>query len=161
MLFLLVKTVHLDCGCNSLKREENTKLQETCDATATATENLNTKIYNADLSLIPGGEYIIGAADAVFPNDRESPERSVKIKDFLMDKYEVSNWRFKVFVEATNYITDAEKFNDSFIFEALLTNDQKESHKDFRVVSAPWWYKVNGVSWKHPHGPESSLDGMF
>ena len=23
-----------------------------------------------------------------------------------------------------------------------------------------WWYWIKGANWKHPHGPESSIEGM-
>ncbi|XP_023301906.2 formylglycine-generating enzyme [Lucilia cuprina] len=113
-----------------------------------------------DMSLIPGGKYLVGTDEPHFKEDHESPERLVTIKDFYMDKYEVSNEKFKDFVKATKYVTEAEKFGDSFLFKTLLSSQDQEKLKDFRVASAPWWFKVQGVSWKHPNGPDSNLKGL-
>lgn len=113
------------------------------------------------MSLIPGGVYVIGTNDPHFLSDMESPEKVVEIADFYMDKHEVSNKNFEMFTKETNYITEAEKFNDSFVFHSLLSDQLKESLQDMRAAAAPWWYKVNGVNWKHPNGPESDLDDLW
>ncbi|GAB0095622.1 sulfatase-modifying factor 1 [Sergentomyia squamirostris] len=111
------------------------------------------------MSLIPGGEYVIGTNEPVFEADKESPERTVTIENFYLDKYEVSNEEFGKFVEESGYVTEAEKFDDSFVFEAFLDDETKEKNQEFRVVGAEWWYKIKGVSWKHPEGSESDLKG--
>uniref|UniRef100_T1GTI7 Sulfatase-modifying factor enzyme-like domain-containing protein n=1 Tax=Megaselia scalaris TaxID=36166 RepID=T1GTI7_MEGSC len=153
----LLKSVHSDCRCNKLSRESSSLPEVQND-------DLFTNTFEEDvenMSLIPGGVYVIGTNDPHFLSDMESPEKVVEIADFYMDKYEVSNKNFEMFTKETNYITEAEKFNDSFVFHSLLSDQLKESLQDMRAAAAPWWYKVNGVNWKHPNGPESDLDDLW
>ncbi|GLV38750.1 uncharacterized protein CBL_05749 [Carabus blaptoides fortunei] len=73
------------------------------------------------------------------------------------DKYEVSNQKFTEFIIKTGYKTEAEIFGDSFVFEKLVSDEEKEKYKDFRAVSAPWWIKMEGVNWMKPEGPNSDI----
>ncbi|XP_037949246.1 formylglycine-generating enzyme-like [Teleopsis dalmanni] len=172
---LCIDIALLDCGCNKLNRQEDEKphaLYEDKNADIDdnkvckqQSKNSRYRDYYAepvieDMSLITGGDYLIGTDKPHFLADHESPERIVKLKDFYMDKYEVSNEKFQQFVDATNYTTEAEIFGDSFIFKALLSTQMQKEYEDFRVVSAPWWFKVKGISWKHPNGPESNLNDL-
>lgn len=111
------------------------------------------------MSYIPSNTYIVGTNHPVFTEDRESPERTVIVEGFYLDKFEVSNREFSEFVLATKYETEAESFGDSFVFGGFLDEATKEAYHDFRVVSAEWWYRVNGTDWRQPTGPQSSLNG--
>lgn len=64
---------------------------------------------------IPGGEFIMGTNEPVFEADGEHPARRVKVKDFYMDIYEVSNMAFELFVKATGYKTEVIIFIYLFI----------------------------------------------
>lgn len=167
--------IHSDCGCNKLKRNE---IEETVNK-ETAAECSNDGNQNNqeqqksqlkelmhsdveaddvdDMVLIPGGDYSIGTNQPFFIDDKESPERIVTIDEFYMDKFEVSNEKFQQFIVATKYTTDAEKFGDSFIFKGLLSDEVQKRYVDYRVASAPWWYKINQTDWKHPEGEGSSI----
>ena len=68
----------------------------------------------------------------------------------------MSNRQFEEFVKATGYITEAEKFQNSFVIEILLSNLVKNETK-FAVTSAPWWLQVKNASWKHPEGRDSNI----
>lgn len=184
---LLVSPVYPDCGCNKLDREQSIeqsaehvnvddeckvgkkgKIDDESQKVCQQQARNNNKHYrdyypepNYDnMSLIPGGKYLVGTDEPHFKEDNEAPERLVTVTDFYMDKYEVSNEKFKEFVKATKYETEAEKFGDSFLFKSLLSAKEQEKLKDFRVASALWWFKVKGVNWKHPNGPESNLKGL-
>jgi len=166
--------VNSDCGCNKLDRDASASEtisqlpdQQVCQQQA-KNKNKHYRDYYADLepeiegmSLIPGGSLHVGTDEPHFKADRESPERLVKLKDFYLDKYQVSNEKFEEFVKATNYTTEAEHFGDSFLFKTLLTSSQQAELEDYRVASAVWWYKVKGVSWRKPHGVDSSLKGEY
>ncbi|MFC9427637.1 formylglycine-generating enzyme family protein [Streptomyces sp. NPDC056987] len=58
--------------------------------------------------LVPGGEFLMGAADAGGPEDGEGPVRPVRLSPFRNDIHAVSNNRFAGFVDATGYVTEAE-----------------------------------------------------
>jgi len=60
---------------------------------------------------IAGGEFMMGATDNEGRDD-EYPQHKVLISGFWMDATEVTNAKFKKFVEETGYITTAEKAPD-------------------------------------------------
>jgi formylglycine-generating enzyme required for sulfatase activity len=106
--------------------------------------------------LLPGGTFLMGADDREgFAADGEGPVRSVRVSPFWVDAMAVSNARFAAFVEATAYVTEAERFGASFVFGGLLPDDFPATRA---VVSAPWWREVEGASWRTPEGPRSSID---
>jgi formylglycine-generating enzyme required for sulfatase activity len=58
--------------------------------------------------LIPGGTFTMGAVgNLTLP--REYPRHPVKVSSFYMDAHEVTNAEFREFVQATGYITIAER----------------------------------------------------
>jgi formylglycine-generating enzyme len=60
---------------------------------------------------IPGGSFWMGGDDAdAFPDDGESPVRTVELRPFYVDATCVRNAQFAGFVKATGYVTEAERF---------------------------------------------------
>uniref|UniRef100_A0A0A1XIB2 Sulfatase-modifying factor 1 n=1 Tax=Zeugodacus cucurbitae TaxID=28588 RepID=A0A0A1XIB2_ZEUCU len=160
-----------DCGCNKgLDRQSSELNTPTINRNEIPVCKQNKKdglhyrdYYPEDpsMSLIPAGNYLIGTDEPHFVSDGEGPERLVKISEFYIDKFEVSNANFNKFVKATNYTTEAEKFGDSFLFKTLLTTELQEKYNDYRVVSAPWWFKVKGISWRNPQGLNTNLNDLW
>ncbi|GGE38273.1 formylglycine-generating enzyme family protein [Actibacterium pelagium] len=99
---------------------------------------------------IPGCQGLIGTNRQELPVDAEGPLRKTRIKPFLMDETTVTNARFATFVEASGYVTEAEKFGNSFVFQMLLPEDAPPSKA---VAAAPWWRMVEGANWRAPMGP--------
>ena len=59
---------------------------------------------------IAGGIYDMGASDGdCMALPHEKPKHTVKVDGFYMDETEVTNAQFSKFIEATNYITTAER----------------------------------------------------
>ncbi len=58
--------------------------------------------------LIKGGTFMMGGDNSQASTD-EYPKHKVEVKSFRMDATEVTNAEFQKFVEATQYITTAEK----------------------------------------------------
>jgi len=59
---------------------------------------------------IPGGIYDMGASDSDrMALSHEKPKHTVKVDGFYMDETEVTNAQFSRFIQATNYITTAER----------------------------------------------------
>src|SRR5262245_16969607 len=57
---------------------------------------------------VPGGEFTMGTnSDLGWPD--EKPAHRVRVNGFWMDETEVTNSQFRAFVEATGYVTTAEK----------------------------------------------------
>lgn len=108
---------------------------------------------------LPGGRFLMGTEDVQgFPQDGEGPIRAVEIAPFLIDAHAVSNQLFAEFVRATGYITEAEQFGWSFVFESLVAPDNRE-HTVGSVPGTPWWLAIQGACWYQPEGPGTSLDG--
>ncbi|XP_044588652.1 formylglycine-generating enzyme [Cotesia glomerata] len=105
---------------------------------------------------IKTGVYFIGTDKPVFTQDGEGPIRPVELNSFYIDKYEVSNKNFEIFVNATGYKTEAEKFGNSFVFDGLISEEVK-SKIEQAVAQAPWWLPVDKASWRHPEGPDSNI----
>src|SRR5690606_37606390 len=89
--------------------------------------------------------------------DGEGPVHTVTLSPFLIDPCAVTNARFRQFVEETGYVTEAERFGWSFVFEGLLPERMRTGRQ--RVPAAPWWCRVDGADWQQPEGPGSSLQG--
>jgi serine/threonine-protein kinase len=71
-----------------------------------------------DMVLIPGGKFKMGRVDG---DADERPEHEVEVKDFYLDKYEVTNQQYKKFVDATGHRAPSHWKNGSFATEEALT----------------------------------------
>ncbi len=124
--------------------------------------------------LINGGTYLMGAADKEGRPD-EYPVHKVKLNSFWIDITEVTNAQFKKFVDATGYITTAEKAPDweiikkqlppgtprpadSLLVAASLVFTAPSYAVDLDDASA-WWSWKKGACWKHPQGVGSTITG--
>ena len=92
------------------------------------------------------------------PADGEGPVRLVVVHPFYIDRCAVSNEQFAAFVDATDYRTEAERIGWSFVFSGLLPDEFPDTRA---VAAAPWWRQVKGADWRHPFGPQSSLEEML
>jgi formylglycine-generating enzyme required for sulfatase activity len=64
--------------------------------------------------LIPGGSFLMGNAKGL---DQENPVHEVVLDGFHMETHEVTLREFGEFIEATGYVTDAEKGGGSIIWD--------------------------------------------
>jgi sulfatase modifying factor 1 len=130
----------------------------------------------AGMVWIPGGEFSMGT-DEPDTYEHERPAHNVRVKGFWMDETEVTNEQFRVFTEATNYITVAErkpewkdlqkqlppytpKPPDSLLVPGALVFDAPSGTVMLNDLSL-WWKWTKGADWKHPDGPQSNLDGKW
>ncbi|XP_050813481.1 formylglycine-generating enzyme isoform X2 [Gopherus flavomarginatus] len=111
---------------------------------------------HSQMALIPTGMFTMGTDEPEIQQDGEWPARKVHVSQFYMDRYEVSNVEFEEFVNATGYVTEAEKFGDSFVFEGMLSEQVKNEIQQ-AVAAAPWWMPVKGANWRQPEGPDSDI----
>ena len=111
------------------------------------------------MARLPGGEFLMGTDDQDgFPADGEGPVRPVLVRPFYIDQYAVSNAKFAAFVAASDYKTEAERFGGSFVFGGLLPDDFPDTRA---VAAARWWRQVEGADWRHPFGPQASLEEIM
>jgi formylglycine-generating enzyme required for sulfatase activity len=112
-----------------------------------------------DLVVIPGGTYLLGAADDEgFPADGEGPTRHVTLRPFRIARHAVTNDQFAAFVAATGYITDAEREGWSFVFDLLVPPARRGAARG-TAGGAPWWLGLPGADWRAPEGRGSTLKG--
>ena len=103
---------------------------------------------------LDGGVFRMGSDDRfAYPDDGETP-RELAVSPFAIDSCAVSNAAFAQFVEATNYVTEAEGFGWSFVFGGQLPDDFPPTRG---VAAAPWWRQVYEADWRHPEGPRSDI----
>lgn len=143
---------------------------------SSSTDSILTKgdTSTAGMKYIPGGTFMMGGDNEQASAD-EYPEHSVQIDAFWMDETEVTNAQFQKFVDATGYITTAEKKPDweelkktvppgtpkpadSLLVAASLVFKQTERAVDLHDFNQ-WWSWVPGASWKKPQGPGNSIKG--
>jgi formylglycine-generating enzyme required for sulfatase activity len=109
------------------------------------------------MRLIPGGEFLMGSADADgWPADGEGPVRAVTLQPYYIDDRCVRNEQFNEFANATGYKTEAERFGWSFVFHLFLSADQL-ARVTQRVIGSEWWCRVDGATWRHPEGRGSNI----
>lgn len=101
---------------------------------------------------IPGGSVIVGTDAPQIQDDGEGPVRKVTIKPFRMAATAVTNDAFRAFVEATGYVTEAERFGWSFVFWSQVPEDVGPTQA---VSAVEWWRRVDGACWFAPNGPKT------
>ncbi len=116
---------------------------------------------------VPGGTFWMGNNE--YPDS--VPEHLVEVDGFWMDEHEVTNAEFAKFVEATGYRTVAELPLDPKDFPTVPP-EQLGGIKPSSVVFTPppgpvplddhlqWWQMIEGADWRHPTGPDSSIEGL-
>jgi formylglycine-generating enzyme required for sulfatase activity len=122
--------------------------------------------------------FLQGAKDTdQYAMPREKPSHKVKVDGFFIDITEVTNRQFKAFVDATGYLTIAEREIDWEDMKKQLPADTPKPHdsilqpgslifnKKVNVIVnmenyGQWWTWKIGANWKHPQGPESSIEGQ-
>ena len=102
-----------------------------------------------------GGKSFVGTDEPEIPKDGEGPEREVILADYGLEAETVTVERFAAFVDATGYITEAERFGWSSVF----FGDPDHLAGATAVGSGlPWWHRIDGANWRQPEGPGSSVD---
>lgn len=128
---------------------------------------------NDGMIFIEGGTFEMGADNEQARPD-EFPKHSVAVESFWIDEHEVTNAQFKEFVDATGYVTVAEKDvrlndlpkgnmaatidRDSIAPAGSMVFTQSERTVPLNDYSQ-WWSWTTGANWKHPEGPGSSIAG--
>jgi formylglycine-generating enzyme required for sulfatase activity len=123
---------------------------------------------------IPAGAFLMGSHDPQGRAD-EYPVHRVQVPAFWMDETEVTNAQFAEFVRQTGYVTTAEKPIDWLEMAKQLPKGTPKPADSLLAASslvfvptmgpvnlndyAQWWEFKKGASWKHPQGPNSTIEG--
>ena len=122
---------------------------------------------------VPGGKFTMGSEESKkYPCDAQGccamqdtmPLHEVEVDDFWMDEAPVTNAQFARFVEATQFVTQAEKMwirrpplpsevPESWVFSPRPGITNLKDHLQ-------WWKLVPGATWRHPQGPDSNIEGL-
>lgn len=99
------------------------------------------------------GKFVKGAG-ALYPE--EAPEMTLHVGAFEILDHEVTNLEFAAFVEATGYITEAER--------GVIDGRPGAGSAVFmmpgeRANPAETWRLVSGATWRAPEGPGSDISG--
>jgi formylglycine-generating enzyme required for sulfatase activity len=123
---------------------------------------------------IRGGEFLMGSNHELAQSN-ERPAHRVKVAGFWIDRHHVTNAEFGRFVEATGYVTTAERKPDWETLKGqappgtprppdselvpgamvFVGTDRPVAFEDWYK----WWRYVPGANWKHPRGPTSDIAG--
>ncbi len=124
------------------------------------------------MAYIPAGTLNMGGDNKQADGD-EYPKHKVVINAFWMDETEVTNRQFQEFVEATDYVTIAERPivweeiakdlppgtpppPDSLLQPGALVFKATDTPVSYNDPSQ-WWEWVIGADWEHPEGPASDI----
>ncbi|MDZ4318579.1 MAG: SUMF1/EgtB/PvdO family nonheme iron enzyme, partial [Phenylobacterium sp.] len=116
----------------------------------------------AGMVRLTGGIFAMGAS-AEHPE--EGPPRQVRVGDFWIDQTEVTNAAFARFVDATGYVTQAERPLPEAAYPGLSAEERRPASLVFVGAGAAggnpaaWWRIIPGADWRHPEGPGSSIAG--
>jgi formylglycine-generating enzyme required for sulfatase activity len=122
---------------------------------------------------VPGGEFSMGSTDPrncpcggpdAMPDAR--PIHRVYVDGFWMDQTEVTNRQFAEFVQATGYVTVAERTPTLAEFPTAPPENLVAGSVVFAPTDSPiplndhyrWWTYIKGANWRQPLGPDSSIE---
>jgi formylglycine-generating enzyme required for sulfatase activity len=113
---------------------------------------------------IPGGVFRMGS-DAHYAEER--PAHLARVRPFKMDSHAVTNAEFRRFVDATGYVTLAERPYDLTLYPDADPALAVPGALVFRMTPGRvdtsnihnWWHYVPQACWRHPAGPGSDLSG--
>ncbi len=118
------------------------------------------------MSFVPGGVVTMGS-DRHYAD--EAPARRVRVDAFRMDRTPVTNAAFKRFVDATGYITFAERPPSAADYPDAPPEMLRAGSAVFVKPRGPvalrdpshWWRFEFGANWRRPNGRKSSIAGLM
>ena len=119
-----------------------------------------------DLAEAPGGVLVMGSP-AHYPE--EQPVRQVAVAAFRIDRTPVTNRQFARFVEATGYVTVAERPLDAAAYPGVEPRRLRPGALVFRPPrpgaglegAPPWWRYVPGACWRRPEAKDNVFAGRL
>ena len=182
-ILFLVSCLCLVIGLNSCQNESNTTKNEN---KPTATNQkvimdslapniaMRSDTSSAGMVWIPAGNYLMGGDNDQAAAD-EYPKHPVNLNGFWMDATEVTNAQFQKFVDATHYITIAERVpkwedmkrilppgtpkppDSAFVAGSLVF--KKTANAVNLNDYGQWWEFVKDANWRQPQGAGSNIKG--
>jgi formylglycine-generating enzyme len=119
---------------------------------------------HTDMVWVPGGTFRMGS-DKHYPEER--PVHRVTVDGFWMDRMPVTNERFERFVDETGYVTFAEIVPRAADYPGARPDQLFAGSLVFVKPAGPvdrrdlgnWWHWTRAADWRHPFGPDSTIEG--
>lgn len=113
---------------------------------------------------LAGGEFYFGSDDH-YPEER--PRHRTHVGAFAIEACAVTNAQFAAFVRETGFVTTAETPIDPASAPGMPPEYFVAGSLVFRMTDGPvdlrdfrqWWVFRPGANWRHPEGPDSTIDG--
>lgn len=120
----------------------------------------------AGMIWVEGSTYLMGSNNH-YPE--EAPAHPVTVDGFWIDEAPVTNRQFLAFVNATGYVTFAEKKPLADDYPAADPSNLRAGSLVFIQPDHPvhsndtsqWWRFIFGANWRHPQGRRSSIGGIL
>lgn len=117
-----------------------------------------------ELIELPGGSFRMGST-SFYPE--EAPIHTATVRAFAIERHPVTNAQFAEFVDATGYITVAERPLDPALYPGVAPEDLLPGALIFRATPGPvelgdwrqWWDWASGANWRAPFGAGSDIAG--
>ncbi len=130
---ILVGERDLELVGNGLYWQGRVMILASQTADIAATPWLNEEKSTEGFIFVSGGSFLMGSSASEPARELdEGPQRRVTVSSFMIGKYEVTVGEFRMFADATNYITDAEIGGGAY------------------VLSQDGWIKNSNINWKNP-----------
>ena len=119
-----------------------------------------------DMVWFPGGTFRMGSDDHY---TEEAPVHRVTLDGSWMDRTTVTNRDFQTFVDATGYVTVAERSPNPEDHPGAPAENLVAGSLVFRKTPGPvdlrhlsqWWVWTPGASWRRPGGSRSTIAGRM
>ena len=113
---------------------------------------------------IRGGTFYMGSED-FYPE--EAPVHEETVAAFRIDRFPVTNDDFARFVDDTGFVTLAEHAPNAADYPGAPPEALVPGSLVFHRTPGPvdlsdwsqWWAYVPGAQWRHPEGPQSTIEG--
>lgn len=120
---------------------------------------------DAPMQFIKGGPLRLGDAGVY---GEETPVINTQVQDFMLSRHEVTNQQFVEFVNATGYVTVAERQADPAMYPGIDASLLKPGSAVFVGLSDAvksgkllnWWVFKEGANWRNPYGENSDIEGL-
>lgn len=174
LFFTLTSLIFVSCKNPSPKSEDVTK---TTPSHVLLKEKPNDIQTPEGMVWVNGKTFTQGAKPGdAYAMPREQPAHEVTVDGFFIDVTEVTNAQFKKFIDATGYVTVAERPIDWEVMKndlpegtpkpadsilqpgSLIFNKNVDAVANMHNYQQWWTWKI-GANWKHPEGPGSTIEG--